>query len=444
MNKRIATLLLPGLLLIFAGGPAAFAKQSPSSQQPASQQATGGPHLEELVRISKERADRSRLESMGPVTALMALLELPYEQSPEKVESTIQEILKYKDVATRALIQGLRAPAGAPRGSNSARALAKSADPAIVSELESELANAKPETRSRIAWVLGRHPGDRTPALIQKLFMDSDTDVVGAAALAASQLKLKDFATPIAEKLEKAQPSLAKNLLAALGELEDPKVTAQILTFLETPIAQECIGALASPVRSLHSKELLLPSLKALMKWKGSNEDNLKLVQAVGSVITANERDAMNLLKRLLSEVSASREVQEEAAYALHFAKDPTAKNFLLQDVNDRLRENPESDKLIKKRARIYLKLKLYRESVRDYEDLRRIAKNNKSNFNIDPDLWVEMARAYAGGKTYQSAADCLRNAMSTGMHAKIFRDHEEFADMRKQTKYLPLFENND
>lgn len=433
---------MPVLVFPFLG--ATLAAQNPPA--PQSQPAPATTHtLEELYKLARERSDRSTSESMGPVNALISMLELPYDSAPERVESTITEILKFKDVATRALIRGLRAPASTPRGSNCARALAKSTDPALVSDLEIELNNNPPaETRARIAWVLGRHPGERTGAVLQKLLGEADSEVVSNAALAAGQLKIKELAPTVAEKLEKAPASLARTLLVALGDLEEPRTLPQILAFLETPVAAECVASLGTLVKSMRAHELLAPSLRALLKWKSTSEDNLKLMQAVAGIVASTDRDALLLLKKVLTEVPASREVQEEAAYALHFAKDPAAKNFLLQDINDRLKENPDGEKLIRKRARIYLKLKLYRESVRDFEDIRRLAKSKQNNITIDGDLWVDMARAYAGAKNLGSAADCLRNAIAFGMKSRVFRDHEEFTDMKKQAKYTPLFENND
>lgn len=402
-----------------------------------------GPSLEELYKSAKEKAAKSKVEASGPVNALMALLDLSYKQAPEQVESAINEILKYKGAATRALIGGLSAPASTPRGSNCARALAKSTDPTLVTEIEASLPTAPPEAKARIAWVLGRHPGDKTIVMLQKLLADPESAIYSEAALSLGNLKHKESAAAIAEKLEHAPHSAAAvSLLTALADMEEAKITPSIINFMELPMAVDCLGALSNAIRALHTKELLAPALKLMMKWKATNEDNLKLIMAVAPIVTPADRDALGLLKKLLTEVSASREVQEEAAYALHFAKDPNAKNFLLQDVNDRLKENPDNDKALRRRGKIYLKLKMYREAQRDYDDIKRLAKNKSTN--IDGDLWVEMARANAGNKALPSAADCLRNALSGGTRSKAFRDYEEFAEMKKQAKYVPLFENND
>jgi tetratricopeptide (TPR) repeat protein len=403
-----------------------------------------GPSIEDLHRVSKERAEKSRKTASGPLAQLITILEIPYDQDKARVDATINTILTFKEPAVRALVEGLSAPAGAPRGQNCARALARCKEPSVVGEIENRLANAGSETKKRMAWVLGRHAEPKSVEILTKMFGDADAAVMGEAALSLGRIKAKDAAMAIAEKLDKAPAWLGRNLLTALGDLEDPRTHPHIAAYLDTPAATECVGAAAAALHGVKARELLVPAMKLLLKWKGSPEDNLSMAQAVAQVVTPADRDALNLMKKTLTEVSAQREVQEELAYALHFSKDSTAKNWLLADVNDRIKDNPESEKLLRRRARINLRLKIHRDAVRDYETIKRLSKNKLNNINLDGDYWIESARAYAGTKNYQSAADCLRNAMTLGLRASAFKDYEEFAEMRKQAKFLPLFENND
>ena len=266
--------------------------------------------------------------------------------------------------------------------------------------------------------------------------------MVGQAALALSQLKAKDTAPAIAEKLPRASAALAKNLLTALAALEDPKVLPSVLAFIETQQSAECTGAIAEVIRRWKSKELLAPSLKMVLRGSSATEEAADLVRAVDKAITAADRDAIAALKRILSESGMSFEVKEECAYALYTARDPFGKTWLLQPVNDAIRENPEGATLLRSRARIYLRLKLYREAQRDFEEVKKLASVNKKA-SIDGEEWIEVARANAGAKSYQPAADAIRNALGLGIRPKGFRDLPEFADMRKQQKYAGLFDGD-
>ncbi|MFN0207141.1 MAG: HEAT repeat domain-containing protein [Planctomycetota bacterium] len=406
--------------------------------------AQNGPSVEELHRIAKERAEKILKEASGPVSALMAQLEIPYDQDRSRIDTTIAEILKYKDLGVRALVQGLFAPAGAPRGENSARALARTTEAAVITEIELKVNTAPSEARRRMAWVLGRHAGERVIVILQKLLADPDMSVASSAALSLGRLKHKESAFAIAEKLDKAPGWLGRSLLTALGDLEEPRVHPQIIAFLETPAATECVSAAAWAVKGIPARELLVPGLKLLLKWKGTPEDDLLLAQAVAAHVTVADRDALVLMRRVLTEISAPRPVQEECAYALHFAKDANAKTWLLQDVNDKLKDNPDSEKLLRERAKIYLRLKIHISAQKDYESIRRLAKNRQNNINLDGAFWIEFARSYAGTKTYQNAADCLRNAITLDTKSAAFKDYEEFAEMKKQAKFVALFENND
>lgn len=405
--------------------------------------AVEGPSIERLLAEARARAEKTRSTLGSRLGQILGELGQSFDRAPERLDALTVEMLGFKDASTRPLVEALKEPKESLRGQNCARILVKSAEPNVLPELEAALgASAPAEQRARIAWILGRREGERPGQMLRTMLSDTDSVVIGQAALALGHRKEKEAALAIAEKLVGASPPLARSLLYALADLEEPKSVPAIAAFFETPAAADCAGAAAEAVKKLRAKELLGPAARLLQRATSSSADEAELARAIEKSITSADRDAISILKKMLNEAGVAFEIKEECAYALHAAKEPVGKQWLLQPVNDAIRENPEGATLLRSRGRIFLRLKLYREAQRDYDEIRKLANTNKK-VSIDADTWIEAARANAGAKSYQPAADALRNALGLGSRPKAFRDYAEFADMRKLTKHAPLFEGD-
>lgn len=428
-------LLLAAVLVCQEGPPPESAPAGPRG---------GETTLGDLTAEAKRRAEAARALAAPQLTALLAKLDRTYDaRNTEELDRTIAAILALGDASTRPLVEALGEGRESPKAQNAARALAKSPASNVVVELDASLSQGTSrEGRARIAWVLGRREGDRSLALLRGLLGDPEVTVVVQAALALGTRKATDSTLAIAEKLGGANPALARPLLLALTQMEDPRAVPAIAAFLETQAAVSCVAAIAEVVRGMRAKELLAPALRVLQRGGAAADEAPELVRAVDTVIQPNDREAAAILKKLVQDNAVRFEVREEAAYALHTAKDPAGKTWLLESVNHAIRDNPEGATLYRTRARIYLRLKLYKESLRDFDEIRRLSSGGRK-FALDGDFWIEAARAAAGGKSYQPAADYLRNAMGVGVRPKSFRDLAEFAEMRKIGRYAGLFEGD-
>jgi HEAT repeat protein len=428
-------------MLLVASLALAAVCQSPGS--PAESAPAEGATVERLIEEARLRVERSKTATSGRWSQLLAELDLDYEKEPARVDAAVSEILTLGEGATRGLVDTLRGPKGSRVAKNAQRALVKSTAENVVAELETALGSSPTlELRERVAWVLGRRQGDRPPAILRVLLTDSEPTVAGQAAASLGLLKVKDAAPAIAERLAGAGPTLGQYLLVALSSLEDPRVVPQIVAFVESRAGGECAAALASVVKSLRAKELLVPALRVVQRGGSATEDAAELVRSVEKVIQPSDRDALAILKKILGDSGIAYEVKEECAYALHAAKDSAGKNWLLQPVNDAIRDNPDGAALLRSRARIYMRLKLYKEAQRDFDEIKRLSAGGRK-ITLDGDFWVDAARASSGGKSYQVAADALRNALGLGVRPKFYRDHPEFTEMKKVAKYASLFEGD-
>jgi tetratricopeptide (TPR) repeat protein len=413
---------------------------APNGHTPAPSE---GSSVEAFVKEAKERAAKMHSAATGRLAQLLLELDKSYDKNPEKMDATITEILGFKEVSTGLLVKSLEEPKDSHRAQNAARALARSQETNVMPELQSAItAGGTPEKRARIAWVLGRRGGEAAITQLRSLLSDADSTVVGQAALGLSNQKVKDAAMPIAERLDKAAPSLARNLLLALAALEEPKTVPHIVAFIDSTPSAECASAVAEAIRKLKAKEMITPSLRLVARGGSPTDEAADVVRAVETVITSSDREGIVILKKILAESGMSFEVKEECAYALHAAKDPSGKTWLLQPVSEAIRENPAGVTLLRSRGRIYLRLKLYKESQRDYEEIKKISANGKK-VSFDQDLYVEIARAFAGTRTWSKAEEALRGALGVGARPSYFRDYPEFVDMRKIAKHAPVFEGD-
>jgi HEAT repeat protein len=419
----------PAVLLLLAAqasGPAEARAGDPSS-------------VERLLETSRERAQQMRASAAGAIRALLEQLDVPYEGNQAFVDDRIAELHRHRDLATRPLADALAELPDRARGSNAARALAASPERNVFSELERVLAEpAPPHVRARVAWILGRRTEPGAVPLLRKFLAEPDDATAAEAGLSLARLQVKDSSAALAERLATASAvPLARSLLSALGQVGETNALASVLSFAEKPAAVECAAELAEVVRSLRSRELLVPAIKIASHPQVSTDGGVALLRAVK--VSSADREAVALLKKLLEDSDARVDLREEAAYALARAKEPVGAQWLLKQPNEALRETPDNPVLLRKRGWIHLRLGRYREAVHDYEELRRVSRRS----SLSPEAWLELARAHAGAKTYASAAEGIRQATALGLRPKSFRDYEEFAEMRKNPKYAPLFDGS-
>ncbi|HKE01533.1 MAG TPA: hypothetical protein VKE69_11030 [Planctomycetota bacterium] len=397
-----------------------------------------GVSVERLLALARERAEQRRSLAAGAVQKLIADLDLPYEGNETRVDATVRELRDYGDAATPALVEALLDPPDRARGSNAARVLAASTDANVIRELEKVAASGPAAARARVAWILGRRSEPGAPAVLRTLLGEADESIAAPAASSLARLEVKDACGVATARLPGASTAaLARALLSLIALDPEPAAAAAVAAFAQTPRAVDCPVQLGDAIRALRCRDCLAVAVKIAGDKQITPEDGAWLLRAVGDVVSSADRDVVTALKRMLDD-STSYEVKQEAAYALAAAKDPLGAHWLLKQPNDDLREQPDNSVLYRKRGRIYLRLKRYRDAAHDYDDVRRLSKR----VPLDVATWVEAARAYAGNKSYGTAADALKQACGLGAHAKSFRELEEFADMRKQARWAPVFED--
>ncbi len=412
--------------------------------------ATGGTSAEKLLAIARERAERMRSEASTAVPVLISQMDALRQDSPAKIDKLIETILAYRELAIAPLILALDAPEGDVHGSNCALALSRLSDPEVTAQIAKATAGVGAPARARMAWVLGRQPGMEPLATLHALLADPDPAVSKQAAASLGRKQSPASIPKLVARLATADAPIAREILAALASLADPAVLAALPSFVEGPAVRGAVGPLADLLSVFASRDnrrdlllpFLVPGLKLLSELGVPSEEAAAMLRVARTIVNSADREAISLLKRLLND-SSSLEVRTRAAYALDAARDPSGAAWLLKQPNEALRDAPDNTALLRQRGSIYLELRRYREAARDYEEIRRVLAGRRSQI-VDPTVWLELARSHAGARNFPQAAEAVKQAVARGMDLRSIRDLEEFAEMRKSSRWSSAFDEGD
>lgn len=397
------------------------------------------PSIEELIRLTKEWAEKDRSLVEGRVKEILTSFDLPYEKNSPAIQEKIEELAKLGPRALPWLLP-LLDPAGnddreIQRGRNSARVVGRIGSreilPAILKIANSGTAFGK----ENAAYVLGAMravEGERT--LCGFLNAQTPAETRRLAIWALGQIKNENSVEALVGYLKEADQETARAILGALENIRSPKAVAPVAGLLAEPYFRPMLPRLLFFFQNLGGQEALPQLLKAIGQPEWNNLQVAQILQTIGKLGAPSYPPALPTLKPLLSH--AEKDIRDEAAFALNELGDESGVKALLAPYDDYLKDFPRDPQGFASRGKIYLRLRKYREGLKDFKDAVRVARKEVPL----ADFYVLQARCYGGLGQIKEAHSALKTSNLEAEQLARYKDLPEFKALREHEKYGQIF----
>ena len=399
----------------------------------------GRPTIEEMLRLAKERAERENREAEARVKDLLVSLDLPYEKNSTLLSEKIDELVRMGPRVVPFLLPALNNAANddraVQRGRNCARAIAQIGGPEAVPTLLKLLESGTREGRWNAIFVLGSlREASAERGLLAFVDSQRDSDHRSLAIWALGQLKLESSVGPLTAYLRGADLQTARTILEALDSIHSPKAVAPVAELLCEPYFHPMLKRLLDFLYGMGSKEALPSALKALSLPDLNKSQTVWLIQAVGQLGSPSHPPGVSALKPFLG--SQDKEIRDEAAFALNDLGEEAGVKGLLAPLDDYLRDYPRDPKGFEARGRVLLRLRRYRDALRDFQSGVRVSRKDAPV----ADLYIYQARCYSAMNQLKEAYNALKTSELDPTLLARYKDYPEFKALREHEKYGQIF----
>lgn len=397
------------------------------------------PTIEDLIRRTKEWAEQDRALVESRVKEILVALELPYEKSGGQVPEKIDELVKLGPRSLAWILPCLN-PTGkddreVQRGRNAARAVGRIGSTQAIAPCLALLESGTDFGRENAVHVLGALRATQAEKPLWA-FLSTQTppDTRQKTIWALGQIRGESSVEPLTHFLKEADQANARAILEALEAIRSPKAIAPVAALLPEPYFRPMLGRFLAFLQAMGGQEALPHLLKAVALPEWGTSQLAQIVQTIGKLGAPNYPAAIPVLKPMLA--SAEKDLRDEVAYTLNDLGDDSGVKQLIAPHDDYLKDYPRDAQGYAVRGKIWLRLRRYKEALRDFKDAVRVARKDMPV----AEFHVFQARCYAGMNQLKEAHSALKTSELDATQLARYKDFPEFKALREHEKYGLIF----